>query len=219
MRTTNYIVWKKWSWKSLFATLLTVFYDEIFINYTIRWHENFKYVDIANFDFSKIQNRDISIIWAWFIDEAGNELSWRDSMTIKNKKITKINNLTRKYNIDIYYIAQRFNDIDIKIRTQFDYVFRPYMRYDKLKNINILKVEINKVTTKYDIVEERLIKILRIEEPFQLLDKIWIWYDTNEIIWETEDNKEAKSQELDNLDKLDNTEEKEEENFLNFMKW
>lgn len=205
-RTYSYIIsWKKWNGKTLFATILASWYEEIYSNYTIKDAKNERFISyIQNWDdIFSLQNRR-SKKGVLIIDEAQKRLNRRDSMTTKNKDMGWLLVLTRKANLDLFIIPQKFKRLDEQIVEQVDYRYK-LLQSNKYFN-NYGKVEID---LKFEVYEQLdsddsvhpIWNIIRIEEEITraltCLKELGLSYDTNDSVIMSY-KKKVKSEKVEN---------------------
>ena len=112
--------------------------DEVYSNYKI----NIKGTHVLNFsEISKIFDyKKVSIA----IDEAGQYLDARRFQTRENLQVSYLLNQSRKRKMNIYLSAQRFEDLDVRARTEYQIYVQVFpcviSRYNELQRATVKQI-------------------------------------------------------------------------------
>jgi len=135
-------IWKRWAGKTMLSSIWWSFdeYKYIFCNYELTY-KNKKVIRFKDFDlYKKIDEDDLSKKLLIF-DEWGINVNSRNFQSQMNKLLSFFIFISRKYNIDIIFITQDFETLDINIRRQTDYLIKVEWWLPKYIQYSIYNIE------------------------------------------------------------------------------
>lgn len=120
---TFIIHWKMWAWKTLLSIAMsTDYYKRVYSNFSI--FQNWKLLNKTVNAYSEIENIRFSYTpWILIIDEAWINANSKDWRTWDSRILQELLFLTRKKNLTLIWIAQRYESIDINARVLADCIF------------------------------------------------------------------------------------------------
>ena len=172
------IYWKQRSWKSMFATYLSIdrinrLYWNIEIYY--QWINIVKriksYKEFKNF---KIWSKSNIIPWYMIIDEIGFNFNSKDIMSDRNKTFSEFIFLQGKYNLSTIWISQRWSSIPRDLKELASHIYevekipiwfannpdRPFFKVTRQKYI------INE--DRLEFVSEKILDLIWLLEMFEV---------------------------------------------------
>ncbi len=186
------IVWKPWAGKTALSTILIWIwvkswdYKRVYTNYEIKWiPKNVKYTKLKwKTDLDELENLDINAKippkGILVLDEAGRNLSSRNYNSIINKMFSSFLMISRKANLDIIWIAQRFGSVDVNYRALVEYMWKPKIwQKDWKTNINAILYK-NKMELD-DKLNLKPIKKIKIKDISKTFRDIWVKYNTRDV--------------------------------------
>lgn len=120
---TFIIHWKMWSWKTLLSiAICTDYYKRVYANFSI--FEHWQILNKIVSSYSEIENIRFSYTpWILIIDEAWINANSKDWRSLDSRILQELLFLTRKKNLTLIWIAQRYESIDVNARVLADCIF------------------------------------------------------------------------------------------------
>lgn len=170
-----WIYWQMWSWKTLYAVILSSLYNRVFANFKIKGHKDAIFLKNI-FEIEKVEKQEQK--WLLILDEANLNFSGRDSMSNKNKSLIKLLLLSRKKNLDFVIVWQDFGWVDKYVRNLSEVVYLLH----KIPRGNYFDVMLKIYTKRWSIEWWFFLnKITYLKDPIKLLWKLNIKYDTTDL--------------------------------------
>lgn len=162
------IIGNEGSGKSLLLTIFTLLYKKH--NYKIL--SNMQNLKVRDYDLAyipeMIKNRELIKEHLMFaLDEAYQYIDAREAMTKKNKETSYFLFQLRKFGINLYYTAQFYYSIELRLREITTHVLKPH--YDKNSKIMIVEIYNN---------EDRNLGSFQLKVD----EKVYEFYDTWEFV-------------------------------------
>ena len=186
------IVGKPGAWKTALSTIIAGIgikagdYKRIYTNYEIKWiPKNIFYKRLqGKTDLEELENLNINAKippkGILILDEAGRNLSSRNYNSIINKMFSSFLMISRKANLDIIWIAQRFGSVDVNYRALVEYLRKPKTRQkDGKTNISAILYK-NKMELD-DKLNLKPIKKIKIKDINKTFKDLWISYNTRDV--------------------------------------
>lgn len=166
------IYWKQWHGKTLTAITLALDYEKrIYSNFNIykNWKQLNKHINSFE-DVSKI--RFSYTPWIIVIDEAWINASSRKSLSKKNEILVETLYLVRKLNCSLIWIAQRFESMDVNIRSLSELILELYKKRRWKRHPTFIATKRKQKWTKLEYVRQYNIDNISIHKS------LWITYNT-----------------------------------------
>lgn len=166
-------IWKRWSWKTMLASIWGYLdeYKLVYSNFSLKYKDK-KVLSFEDFDlYKKIDSNNLQKKLLIF-DEWGINANSRNFASKINKLLSFFIFISRKFNIDVIFITQDFETIDVNLRRQTDYlveVVGGLPRYIEYNIFNIKKGIPKEIRGTYTI------------EALRVLDLYNINYDTRDL--------------------------------------
>jgi len=186
------IVGKPGAWKTALSTIIAGIwinswdYKRIYSNYEIKWiPKNIQYTKLkGKEDLDKLENLDINKKippkWLLILDEAGRNLSSRNYNSIINKMFSSFLMISRKANLDIIWIAQRFGSVDVNYRALVEYMWKPKV-WGKDWKTNLSAILYKNKMELDDKLNLKPIKKIKVNDIGLRFSELWISYNTRDV--------------------------------------
>ena len=169
------IYWKQRSWKTMFATLLSL--DRINrlywnINISFKWIELVKKItEYTQFEtFFKIGSSENNSPGYVIVDEIGMNFNSKDAMSKRNKVFSNFIFLQWKYNLSTIWIAQRWSSIPIDLKDLASIIFEveKINRSWKTPLFKITEQVYNPINLSLEFKNEYIIDLIAILKHYKL---------------------------------------------------